>query len=86
MENQIGGNASFQIFEAARRQTHGELDFLVKEEVHELIKWTEDDNGEFATSIKSLNRDEIIEAAVSEFRKSFTQLLNDSLDSLIDEF
>lgn len=86
MENQIGGNASFRIIEAARRELNGELDFPVKEEVHSVITWTEDDSGEFAASVQSLDRDKIIEAAVDEFRKSFTELLNDSLDSLIDEF
>lgn len=86
METQIGGNASFQIMEAAKRELRGELDFIVKEEVHSVVEWTTDDSGEFAASVKSLNRDEIVEAAVKEFQKSFTHLLNETLDQLIDEF
>ena len=86
IETQIGGNSSFAIFEAARQDLNGELSFAVKEEVHGLIKLADNDEGEFAEAIKSLNRDKIIEAAVEEFRKSYSALLNGTLDDLIDEF
>lgn len=86
IESKIGGNSSFSIFDAAGREMRGEIDHLIKEEVHELIELSEDDNGEFVEAIKSLDRDKIIEAAVEEFRKSYSALLNGTLDDLIDEF
>ena len=84
LENKIGSGSAWQIIEAAKRDTRGEIDFLISEEVFGQLNWTPGmDSDVLESSVKALNRDEIIEAAVALFRKSFSRELHETLDELL---
>jgi hypothetical protein len=76
----VGENSAFQIIEAAEREMRGELDFLVKEEFFA----AKDDAVEIEDFLTSLNKDEVIEAAVAEFRAKFAELLDECIESYED--
>lgn len=76
----VGENSAFQIIEAAEREMRGELDFLVKEEFFA----AKDDAVEIEDFLTSLNKDEVIEAAVAEFRAKFAELLDKCIEDYED--
>lgn len=84
LENKIGSGSAWQIIEAAKRDTRGEIDSLISEEVFEQLDWNPTmDNEILENSVKALDRNEIIEAAVALFRKSFSKELHETLDELL---
>lgn len=85
LENKIGSGSAWQIIESAKRDVNGEIDFLISEEVFGQLNWTPGmDSDVLQSSVKALNRAEIIDAAVALFRKSYTKILDETLNELIE--
>ena len=84
LEAKIGEEASFQIFEASNRETRGELDFLVKEAIHSHIEWTAEKEEFFTFAVGMLDKEKIIDAAMNKYKESFTKLLNETIDSILE--
>lgn len=78
---QLGEIAAFRIMESADRQERGEVHVLISEEFFEL----KSDEVEIEDFVKSLDKDAVIEAAVLEFRTTFTELINKSIENFLDE-
>lgn len=78
---QLGEIAAFRIMESADRQERGEVHVLISEEFFEL----KSDEVKIEDFVKSLDKDAVIEAAVLEFRTTFTELINKSIENFLDE-
>jgi hypothetical protein len=78
---QLGEIAAFRIMESADRQESGEVHVLISEEFFEL----KSDEVEIEDFVKSLDKDAVIDAAVLEFRATFTELITRSIENILDE-